>query len=101
MIQTIIFSFLAGLFGANGIPHFVKGVTGQKHQTPFGKPSSAVVNVAWGWFNFVVAALLWRWAHPLLFSRVAFICFAVGALVIAVFSALYWEAHPEHNAAKR
>ena len=49
--------FLAGLFGANGIPHFVKGVTGQRHMTPFGKPSSAVVNVVWGVANFLIATM--------------------------------------------
>jgi hypothetical protein len=54
MWELYVYSFLAGLFGANGVPHFVKGITGQKHQTPFAKPSSAVVNVAWGWLNFAL-----------------------------------------------
>ena len=58
MWQLYVFSFLAGLLAANGVPHFIKGGLGQKHQTPFGKPSSAVVNVYWGWFNFVVAAII-------------------------------------------
>lgn len=49
--------FLSGLFGANGIPHFVKGITGQQHMTPFGKPSSAVVNVIWGVTNFLLATM--------------------------------------------
>jgi hypothetical protein len=51
--------FLAGAFLANGIPHFVQGVCGNKFQSPFASPpgkgeSSAVVNVAWGWLNLVV-----------------------------------------------
>ena len=49
--------FLAGLFGANGIPHFIKGITGEQHMTPFGKPSTAVVNVIWGIANFLLATL--------------------------------------------
>jgi len=57
MWQLYVFSFLAGLFGANGVPHFIKGVLGEKFQTPFGKSSSASVNVVWGLANFVVAAL--------------------------------------------
>jgi hypothetical protein len=31
---------LAGLVGTNGVPHFVKGITGEKHRTPFKNPSS-------------------------------------------------------------
>ncbi len=49
--------FFAGAFIANGVPHFVQGICGNKFQTPFASPhgvgeSSALVNVVWGWFNF-------------------------------------------------
>ena len=42
--------FFAGVFLCNGVPHFVKGVTGERFQSPFASPpgvgqSSAVVNV--------------------------------------------------------
>lgn len=55
--------FAAGLFLANGIPHFVAGVSGGKFQSPFAKPpgvgeSSAIVNVLWGFTNFVISGLL-------------------------------------------
>jgi len=63
MWQSYVFSFLAGAFAANGIPHFIKGGIGQRHQTPFGKPSSAAVNVCWGWINFIVAAVFLHFSH--------------------------------------
>jgi hypothetical protein len=58
--------FFAGAFFANGVPHFVQGICGNKFQTPFASPpgigeSSAVVNVLWGFFNFVVGAILLRY----------------------------------------
>src|ERR1700722_19374021 len=53
--------FFAGAFLTNSIPHFVQGVCGNKFQSPFASPSgigesSAIVNVVWGWLNFVVGS---------------------------------------------
>lgn len=53
----------AGLFLANGVPHFVNGISGNKFQSPFAKPpgvgeSSALVNVLWGTANFVIGYVL-------------------------------------------
>ena len=98
--QLYIYSFLAGILGANGIPHFVKGITGEKHQTPFGRPSSAVMNVAWGWLNFVVAAMLIYFGHVHAHLLRAFGCVAIGALVISLLLAYTWSTHPEYNKAK-
>ena len=55
--------FLAGLFLANAVPHFVNGISGAKFQSPFASPpgvgeSSPVVNVLWGMTNLVVGWLL-------------------------------------------
>jgi hypothetical protein len=55
--------FLAGAFLANGMPHFVAGISGEKFQSPFASPpgkglSSPLVNVIWGFANFVVGYLL-------------------------------------------
>ena len=95
--QLYLYSFLAGVLGANGIPSFVKGIMGQKHQTPFGRPSSAIVNVVWGWANFVVAFFLIFYAdiHPHILR--AFAMFAIGALAISLLLAYTWEKHPEYN----
>jgi hypothetical protein len=55
--------FFGGMLLANGVPHFVSGVTGRSFQSPFAKPpgkglSSSMVNVVWGFVNFVVAYFL-------------------------------------------
>jgi hypothetical protein len=55
--------FFGGLFAANAIPHFVAGAMGQPFQSPFAKPpgkglSSSMVNVVWGFFNFLAGYLL-------------------------------------------
>lgn len=54
---------VGGAVLANGVPHFVAGVMGRPFQSPFAKPpgeglSSSIVNVAWGFVNFVIAYLL-------------------------------------------
>jgi hypothetical protein len=97
MIHLYIYSLLAGLIGTNGIPHFIKGVTGQKHQTPFGKGSSATVNVIFGWVNFVVAMLALHFAHPHAHELRSFTCLAIGSLIMGIFSAKVWTKHPEYN----
>ena len=55
--------FFGGAFLANALPHFVSGMMGRAFQSPFAKPpgeglSSSTVNVAWGFFNLVVAYCL-------------------------------------------
>jgi len=55
--------FGAGVFLANGVPHFVNGISGKKFQSPFASPpgvgeSSPLVNVIWGMFNFVIGFAL-------------------------------------------
>lgn len=51
-------AFFAGMFLANGIPHFVKGITGQKHMTPFKRVSDSYTNVIWGFINFAVGIFI-------------------------------------------
>ena len=55
--------FGAGLFLANGVPHFVNGISGHKFQSPFASPpavgeSSPIINVIWGMVNFVIGYIL-------------------------------------------
>ncbi len=63
--HVYLLQFVSGLFLANGVPHFVQGISGHWFQTPFATPrgvgeSSPVVNVVWGFANFVVGfAILW------------------------------------------
>ena len=60
---TYIAYFFAGAFLVNAVPHFVSGVTGHPFPSPFASPpgkgpSSPIVNVLWGAFNFAIAYLL-------------------------------------------
>jgi len=55
--------FAGGFVLTNAVPHFVSGVMGRPFQSPFAKPrgeglSSSTVNMAWGFFNLVIAYLL-------------------------------------------
>lgn len=95
--QLYVYSLLAGILGANGLPSFIKGISGEKHQTPFGRPSSALVNVIWGWVNFVVAGLLLYFGDIHQHLLRAFSLVAVGALVCSLLLATAWSKHPEYN----
>jgi hypothetical protein len=57
--------FLAGMFLANAVPHFVHGISGERFPTPFAHPrgrglSSPTVNVVWALFNLVAGYTLFR-----------------------------------------
>ena len=101
MLHIYIYSFLAGMFGTNGVPHFIKGVLGKKHQTPFGKESSPIVNVIWGWVNFVVAGLILFYAniHPHLLRAFGFL--ALGSLVMALILSYTWSINNNTNKTKK
>lgn len=90
MIAFYILTFIAGMAAANGVPHFVKGITAQEFQTPFGRPSAPWVNVVWGWFNFALATVLLHFAHPWGHVYRAVTLFAVGALFLGVSMSLLW-----------
>ncbi|POG56190.1 hypothetical protein [Haloferax marisrubri] len=85
----VAFAFL-GLFGTNAVPHLVKGITGQRHQTPAGEDSSAVANVVWGSANAAVAVGLgWRYRDAVTRETLA-TAFGTGVL-FAVSLASYWS----------
>lgn len=55
--------FLAGVFLANGVPHYVSGILGRPFPSPFASPpgkgnSSPLVNVLWGAANVAAGYLL-------------------------------------------
>ena len=55
--------FAAGILFANGVPHFVHGISGKRFQSPFASPpgvgeSSPLVNVVWGMLNFLIGYLI-------------------------------------------
>jgi hypothetical protein len=85
--------FFGGAFLVNAIPHFVNGVSGHPFQSPFAHPpgeglSSAVVNVLWGSFNFLIAYLLLAKVGTFEFRRWRHIApFALGGVLMAVMGA--------------
>ncbi|HVZ84192.1 MAG TPA: hypothetical protein VG893_11005 [Terracidiphilus sp.] len=92
----VVSCFFGGLFLANAVPHFVSGMMGRPFQTPFAKPpgrglSSSTVNVLWGFANGVFAWLLLLRAgqfDPR--SAVCIVPFAVGVLLIGLFSSRHF-----------
>lgn len=91
MIQAIALTFLAGLMGTNGIPHFVQGITAREYPNLTG--NSATNNAVGGLAAFAIAGALSLVAHVGDHPRAALIAGAVGAVVMTVFHArrgAYW-----------
>lgn len=88
--------FFAGFFLANGVPHFVHGISGKRFPSPFASPpakgeSSPLVNVLWGLANFLIAyTLIFRVGDfHIGFTRDALMV-VLGALVISVILSIYF-----------
>lgn len=86
--------FVAGIFLANGVPHFVHGISGERFQSPFARPpgvgeSSPIVNVVWGTVNFAIGYILIFKIDRFEFGfTTSALMVAVGAFVTAVVLAL-------------
>jgi hypothetical protein len=82
-----LLEFLGGAFLVNSVPHFVHGVSGAPFQSPFAKPpgvgeSSPVVNVLWGFVNFVAGVLLLHYFRPR--GWTGWIAVGAGALLLSL-----------------
>jgi len=94
------YAYLAYFFGgaslANGVPHFVHGISGKRFQSPFASPpgvgeSSPLVNVIWGMVNFFVGYVLIFGVGEFAFGFTTdVLVVGLGALVTAVALALYF-----------
>ena len=91
-----ILQFVSGAFLANGVPHFVHGISGKRFQSPFASPpgvgeSSPLVNVLWGYANLAGGSLLlwffWPRGVDVLFE---WALVWLGALAIALGLALHF-----------
>ncbi len=89
--------FLAGVFLANGVPHFVHGISGKKFQSPFASPpavgeSSPLVNVIWGLVNFIIGYALIYGVGDFTFGFSPAVGMAgLGAIVASVALAFYFR----------
>jgi hypothetical protein len=82
--------FFAGFFLANGVPHFVHGISGKRFPSPFASPpgrgeSPPPVNVLWGLANFLIGyTLIFKIGDFTLGFTSDFLMVVLGALVISV-----------------
>jgi len=88
-----LLEFLSGMFLANGVPHFVHGVSGAPFQSPFAKPpgvgeSSALSNVLWGFGNLVAGGLLLHFFWPR--YTAGWVVVGVGVLAISIQLAVHF-----------
>ncbi len=93
--------FFAGMFLANAVPHFVKGICGDRFPTPFAKPpgkglSPPMVNVVWALFNLVVGYFLFRGGRIANGGGVALGAFFLGIVAISIMSSMNF-AHKHAN----
>jgi hypothetical protein len=88
-----VLEFLSGAFLANGVPHFVQGISGNWFQSPFAKPpgvgeSSPLSNVLWGFGNLVAGALLLCYFRPV--TCVGWSVLWAGGLVMGIQLAVHF-----------
>lgn len=88
--------FFAGFFTANGLPHFVHGISGKRFPSPFASPpgkggSPPLVNVLWGLANFLIAYTLIFKIGDFTFGFTRDVLMVVlGALVISIILSIYF-----------
>ncbi len=88
--------FFAGLFLANTVPHFVKGVCGDRFPTPFSQPpgiglSSPTVNVLWALFNLIIGTSLFRYGYAWSGGRIALTLFFAGVAAISIMLSINFQ----------
>jgi hypothetical protein len=82
-------AFFAGAFLFNAVPHFVKGICGDKFPTPFAKPpgkglSSPMVNVLWGLLNILIGYLLCGPGKICSENKVPLVVFFIGGILMSI-----------------
>jgi hypothetical protein len=88
-----LLEFLSGALWANGVPHFVQGISGNPFPSPFAKPpgegdSSPRVNVVWGFANFLLGAIMLHRFWPADGAMLSgWVAVGAGALLLAWFMA--------------
>ena len=93
--------FFSGAVLANSVPHYIKGVAGDKFPIPFSKPpgkglSPAYINVLWGGLNMIIGYVLlkvstWQPGH-----RPGLIVFFIGAMAMSLMlSKNFTQKHKE------
>lgn len=92
--------FFSGVFLANTVPHFVKGVCGDPFPTPFAKPpgkglSSPGVNVLWALLNLAIGYVLFRAGDLAGGNTLAVVIFFAGIAAISIQLSVHFAGkHP-------
>lgn len=79
----LVLSLLAGVMGANAVPHFVKGVVGERFPNVLG--NSPLSNAVAGLLGLALAVLLGHWANLSGSGWEGFAGVFLGALIMAIF----------------
>ena len=96
-------SFLSGLFLANTVPHFVKGISGDPFPSPFSKPpgkglSSPLLNMIWSLFNLIVGHFLFVASGVSLYHlNASLISFYIAVAFIGIMLAVHFEKKDKEN----
>jgi|TARA_B110000263_G_scaffold240782_1_gene244323 hypothetical protein len=92
-IVGYILVLIVGACVTNGIPHYIKGVTGQSHMTVFNKVSSPTVNVLWGLINWFLAFILYVLFNSFTdnFTGIHMIVAIIGGVLISLRLAKLWS----------
>lgn len=86
MLQTVVFSFLAGLMGINALPHLIKGVVGEEFPNVLG--NSPLRNALSGVTALFLTFLFVRGADMPGHPWAAVVSALAGAYLMAVFHGL-------------
>lgn len=97
-MTEFIIAFVFGFFATNSLPHIIPGVHGKPFYSPFASPpakgkSSAVVNVLWGFFNIVVAYILFVATKINLRDVTQGVGFLLGILITSLILAITFGAN--------
>ena len=97
MRYAYLLYFVSGCFLANGVPHFVKGISGEPFPSPFSSPpgiglSSPLVNVLWGLLNFAAGYLLIMWMRPRVKTRLTTQFLFAGVLLTSIALSIAFES---------
>jgi hypothetical protein len=88
--MELVLLFFCGMFAANGVPHFVNGISGRPFHSPFARPfgkklSSPLTNVLWGMTNFVLASAAFLLSNGCVFGfNPGFILLVAGFVLTSV-----------------
>jgi hypothetical protein len=89
--------FWAGMFLANFVPHFVKGIAGDPFPTPFATPpgrglSPPITNVFWALANLIVGYILFQFGRVSSQNYLSLLVFLLGVSCISVMLAKTFES---------